>query len=163
MTRVHSVEDMPKLVGSDLGVTDWLLVEQSMINEFGRSTLDMDWLHVDPERARREGPFGGSIAFGFWTLSLLTHFSHQVGMWPKDALFALNYGLDRVRWTAPILVGSRIRMRCHLQAFEPRDSDRYLVRTLNTVELEDGQTALIAEWLGLFQGHPVRKIADPAQ
>jgi len=142
---------MPALVGRELGVTEWLTVEQEMIDAFGASTRDMDWMHIDPERARREGPFGGPIAFGFWTLSLLTHFSHEVGMWPQDVSFGLNYGLDRVRWIAPVLVGSRIRMRCVLQGFEPREPGRYLVRTLNTVELEDQRPALVAEWLGVFQ------------
>lgn len=146
----YTVEEMLQRVGAELGVSDWLVVEQAMIDGFGRSTKDMEWLHVDPERAAREGPYGGAIAFGFWTLSMLTYFSHEIGMWPDDVAYGLNYGLDRVRWLNPVPVGSRIRMRCTLADFEDRGDNRYLIRTSNVVEMEDLRPVLIAEWLGLF-------------
>jgi len=146
----YFMSDMPDLVGRELGVTDWLEVRQDLVNGFGASTFDLDWMHIDPERAARESPFGGPIAFGFWTLSMLTYFSHNVGMWPQDAAIGLNYGLDRVRWINPVKIGARIRMRCTLRGFELREDGGYLIRTSNIVELEDGRPALAAEWLGVF-------------
>lgn len=150
--RRYLMSDMPGLIGQELGVSDWLEVTQDLVSGFGASTLDLDWMHIDPERAARESPFGGTIAFGFWTLSMLTHFSHNLGMWPHDTAFGLNYGLDRVRWINPVKIGARIRMRCTLHGFEPRDDGGYLIRTNNVVELEDERPALVAEWLGVF--HP---------
>jgi acyl dehydratase len=151
IAREFTCEEMKVRVGQELGVSDWLLVTQKMIDQFSESTRDPDWIHVNPERAARETPFGGTIAFGFWTLSMLTHFSHQIGMWPKDVEYALNYGLESVRWVAPVPVGARIRNRCVLKSFEERDAGRFMIRTANTVELEHSERpALVAEWLGLF-------------
>jgi len=82
---------------------------------------------------------------------MLTHFSHEVGMWPVDVAYALNYGLDRVRWIHPVKVGSRIRMRCTLAELSERDDGRLLIRTSNLIEIEgEPRPALSAEWLGLF-------------
>lgn len=151
MAAGYTLQQMRARVGSELGVSGWLKVEQPMIDEFARSTKDLDWLHVNPAWAARETPYGGTIAFGFWTLSMLTHFSHQVGMWPVDVAYALNYGLDRVRWVHPVKVGSRIRMRCTLAELSERGDDRLLIRTSNLVEIEgESRPALTAEWLGLF-------------
>lgn len=147
----YTVQDMRTRVGSELGVSGWLKVEQPMIDEFARSTKDPDRLHVNPAWAARETPYGGTIAFGFWTLSMLTHFSHEIGMWPVDVAYALNYGLDRVRWIHPVKVGSRIRMRCTLAELSERDGGRLLIRTSNLIEIEgESRPALSAEWLGLF-------------
>jgi acyl dehydratase len=144
-------DELQARVGQELGVSDWFTVTQPMMDMFSQSTCDPDWIHVDPQRAARETPFGGTIAFGFWTLSMLTHFSHEIGMWPKDVAYALNYGLDRVRWISPAPVGSRIRNRCVLLALEARPDDRVLIRTANTIEIEHhDRPALVAEWLGLF-------------
>jgi acyl dehydratase len=151
IARQFTCAEMKEQVGEELGVSDWLLVTQDLIDKFSESTRDPDWIHVDPERAARETPFGGTIAFGFWTLSMLTHFSHQIGMWPKEVEYALNYGLDRVRWVAPVPVGALIRNRCRLISFEERDPGRFMIRTANTLELEGSERpALVAEWIGLF-------------
>ncbi len=161
MAARYTVEDLRQRVGRELGVSDWFEVQQAMMDEFARSTNDHDKLHTSPEWAARETPYGGTIAFGFWTLSMLTRFSHEIGMWPIDAAYALNYGLDRVRWVQPVPVGSRIRMRCTLAALEPRGEQHLRIRTNNVIEIE-GETrpALTAEWLGLFildqHGHPKR-------
>jgi acyl dehydratase len=146
-----TVSELSEMVGQELGVSRWIDVSQALIDQFGAATLDLDWVHVDPELAKANSPFGGTIAFGFWTLSMLTYFSHDVGMWPKDVALGINYGLDRVRWLSVVPVGSRIRNHCSLVAFDERDDGRYLIRTSNTVEIEGGEKpALIAEWLGLF-------------
>jgi acyl dehydratase len=142
---------MMERVGFEIGVSDWILVEQSLINQFSESTKDHDWLHIDPERAKDEGPYGGPVAFGFWTLGMLTHCSHQIGMWPSDVAYGINYGLDRVRWIQPVPIGSQIRMRSSLTSLNKRDDRRFLIKTRNTMEI-DGQArpAMVANWLGLF-------------
>lgn len=151
MAARYTVEDLRARIGSELGVSDWLAVEQAAIDEFGRATRDMDELHVDPAWAARETPYGGTIAFGFWTLSMLTHFSHEIGMWPVDVAYALNYGLERVRWINPVPVGARIRMRCTLAELSDRGDGQLLIRTHNLIEIEgEERPALTAEWLGLF-------------
>jgi acyl dehydratase len=149
--RKYTCDDLEKMQGSELGASQWLTVTQDLIDGFGKSTRDDDWLHLDPERAARETPYGGTIAFGFWTLGMLTHFSHEIGMWPSDIAYGLNYGLDRVRWISPVPVGSRIRNRCVLTGFDERGAGQFLIRTSNTIEIEGkDRPALIAEWLGLF-------------
>jgi acyl dehydratase len=158
----RTFEEMLTRIGSELGVSSWLQVDQPLIDGFGRATKDMDWLHVDPKRARAEGPYGGTIAFGFWTLSMLTHFSHEIGMWPSDVAYGLNYGLERVRWLHPVKVGSRIRMRCTLLDLKDRGNDRFLIRTSNQLEIEGvSRPALVAEWLGMFVRAPRSSAGDP--
>jgi acyl dehydratase len=161
--RKVTCAEMKTRIGEELGVTGWFEVTQALIDQFGASTCDPDWIHVDPERAARETPFGGSIAFGFWTLSMLTHFSHQVGMWPSDAAYALNYGLERVRWISPVPVGARIRNRCRLIGFDERDPGRFMIRTANQVEIEGAERpALVADWLGLFLTEAAARTGAPA-
>jgi acyl dehydratase len=158
--RRFTCAELGTMVGEELGVTPWVTITQEMITKFGESTNDLDWIHLDPERAARETPYGGSIAFGFWTLSMLTYFSHQIGMWPTDIDYALNYGLDKVRWVAPAPVGARIRNRCKLLSFKTRAADQFMIRTLNEVELEGSERpAVVAEWLGVF----VRKAAEAGE
>jgi acyl dehydratase len=153
--RKYTCNDLLRMKGSELGVSQWLTVRQDLIDGFGESTKDDDWLHLDPERAARETGFGGTIAFGFWTLAMLTHFSHEIGMWPRDIAYGLNYGLDRVRWISPVPVGSRIRNRCVLIGFDERGEGQFLIRTSNTIEIEGKERpALLAEWLGLFVRSP---------
>jgi acyl dehydratase len=151
MAARYTIEELRARLGQELGTSDWLTVEQDLIDEFARSTKDLDKLHVNPAWAARETPYGGTIAFGFWTLSMLTHFSHEVGMWPVDVDYALNYGLERVRWVHPVKVGSRIRMRCTLAELTDRGEGGLLIRTSNLIEIEgEARPALTAEWLGLF-------------
>jgi acyl dehydratase len=151
MAARYTIEELRARLGQELGTSDWLTVEQDLIDEFASSTKDLDKLHVNPAWAARETPYGGTIAFGFWTLSMLTHFSHEVGMWPVDVDYALNYGLERVRWVHPVKVGSRIRMRCTLAELTDRGEGGLLIRTSNLIEIEgEARPALTAEWLGLF-------------
>jgi len=154
MTEPHSAftfDTAAALVGAELGVTAWHPVTQEQVDQFADVTRDHDWMHVDPERARREGPYDGTVSFGFYTLSLLTAFSHEVGLWPGDASYGLNYGLNRVRWMAPVPVGSRIRGRFVLTGFDPHPSGGHMSTTEVTVEIEgEEKPAMVAEWLGLF-------------
>ena len=148
-------------VGREIGVSAWHRVTQEQVDRFADVTRDHDWMHVDPERARRELPHGGTISFGFYTLSLLTAFSHEVGLWPDGADYGLNYGLNRVRWMAPVPVGRRIRGRFVLEAFDPHPSGGFLSTTRATVEIEgQDKPAMVAEWLGLFMARGGRGLAD---
>ena len=134
-------------------LSDWVRVEQRLIDQFASSTLDADWLHIDPERARRDAPFGGTIAHGFWSLSILTHLLRNASGtdYPPGVQYALNYGFDRIRFPAPVPVGSCIRGRCRFLTAEERIDGRFLVRTENTVEVENSdKPAVVAEWLHLL-------------
>jgi len=133
--------------------SDWFVVPQDLIDQFGAATCDRHWIHNDPARACRESPYAGTVAHGFWTLSLLSHLSRQAtgGGYPPDALFGINYGLDHVRFPGPAPVGSRIRLTYKLVDVEARGGGRYLVKTENVVEVEgQPKPALVAEWLFLL-------------
>ena len=102
------IKDLPGLVGTEVGVSDWLLVDQDRVNKFADATGDHQWIHVDVERAKKESPFGGPIAHGFLTLSLLPSLGWQV-FTSEGAKMGVNYGCNKVRFMAPVPVGSRVR------------------------------------------------------
>ena len=147
----YSLSTINNFVGQELGVTQWMTVVQERINNYADFTGDHQWIHVDVERARRESPFGSTIAHGYLTLSLASSWQYELGIVPAGVSEALNYGLGRVRFLAPVKVGSRIRDRVVLLAVEPKDKSRILLKTQNTIEIE-GETrpALIAETLTLL-------------
>jgi acyl dehydratase len=147
----YDVSDLGQLVGQELGVSDWLTVDQERINQFADCTGDHQWIHVDVERARWESPLGSTIAHGYLTLSLLAAMQMGLDIIPKGVSQALNYGLDRVRFIAPVKAGARIRNRVMLLAAEPQDKGRLLLKFQNTVEIEEEKKpALIAETLALL-------------
>jgi acyl dehydratase len=125
-------------VGRELGVSDWVTVDQSTIDRFADVTGDHQWIHVDAERARRESPYGGTIAHGFLTLSLLPAMRNEVGVIPAGVERTINYGLDRVRFMEAVPAGARIRCRIELTGVEPK-GDGVLMRTRNTIELEGSE------------------------
>jgi acyl dehydratase len=148
--QFQTIEQMAQHVGQEVALSDWLTITQDRITSFAHVTDDPDWMHIDVERART-GPVGTTIAQGFLTLSMLLYFSHQTRYRPPNIDYAFNYGLNRVRWLTPVRVGARIRNRTVLKALDPRGDGRYLVTTLNTVEIEGEQKpAMVAEWLGLI-------------
>ena len=137
-------------VGRQIGITPWMTIDQERIDLFAKVTEDFNPLHVDPATAKA-GPYGATIAHGFLTLSLLSHFSYQVGLAPEGVAYALNYGFERVRFMAPVRVGSRIRNRIVLTDVSDKGAGRFMFRTQNTVEIEGGpKPAVVADWLGLF-------------
>jgi acyl dehydratase len=147
--QFDTFEEMAQHVGSEVAVSDWLTVTQERVTAFAHATDDPDWMHIDVDRAR-QGPLGTTIAQGFLTLSMLLFFTHQTRYRPENIDYALNYGLNRVRWITPVRVGARIRNRTVLKAVTPRASSRYLITTINTVEIEGApKPAMVAEWLGL--------------
>lgn len=117
MRRFTSVEDMESEVGKEVAVSDWLVLAQERVNLFAEATDDPQWIHVDVERAKRESPFGGTVAHGFLTLSLLPKFIEQVIDMPPGKM-SINYGLNKVRFPAPMPVGGKIRGRFSLLAVE---------------------------------------------
>ena len=147
----YDINTLEQFVGQELGVSDWLTVDQERINEFADCTGDHQWIHVDIERAQRESPLGSTIAHGYLTLALLSAMLMELGVVPAGVSRALNYGLDRVRFMAPVKAGARIRTRVVLVAVDPQGKGRLLLKTQNTVEIEgEIKPALIAETLALL-------------
>ncbi|MBK9244912.1 MAG: MaoC family dehydratase [Burkholderiales bacterium] len=134
-------------VGTEIGVSEWITVTQPMVDDFARTTGDDFYLHVDPQRAAAL-PFGGTIAHGFLTLSLLAPMGYQACPYVEGARFPLNYGFDRVRFVAPVPVGRRVRGHFVLRRAQiVSDSQRQLTYEV-TVEVEgSSRPALVAEWL----------------
>jgi acyl dehydratase len=138
-------------IGDELGVSDWLTVDQARIDQFAECTGDDQWIHVDVERAKRESPFRGTIAHGYLTLSLIARLSMQIGVLPKDVVAGLNYGLDKVRFLAPVRAGARVRLRVTLVGVEPKEAGQMVIKTSNTLEVEGSdRPALVAEALALL-------------
>jgi acyl dehydratase len=147
----YDISTLEQFVGQELGVSDWLTVDQERINEFADCTGDHQWIHVDVERAQRESPLGSTIAHGYLTLALLPAMLMELNIVPEGVSQALNYGLDRVRFIAPVKAGARIRTRAVLRAVELQDKGPLLLTFQNTVEIEDEKKpALIAETLALL-------------
>ena len=144
----YTLATIRDFVGKELGVSDWITVDQQRINAFADCTGDHQWIHVDAERARRESPFRTTIAHGYLTLSLVASMAQDLGLVPENTQAAFNYGLDKVRFVAPVKAGARIRLRTTLMSVEDRGPGQYLMKSNNTVEIEgDERPALIAETL----------------
>lgn len=142
------------MAGKNLGTSEWLEITQDTVNQFAECTHDHQWIHVDVERAKKESPFGGPVAHGYLTLSLLASMTMKMGVVPKDTAAALNYGLDKVRFLAPVLVGSKVRLHTKLISFDEKNG-QYLMKTENTMEIEGSdKPALIAETLAMLVPAP---------
>jgi len=138
-------------VGRELGVSEWVAIEQPRINAFADCTGDHQWIHVDVERAKRESPFRGPVAHGYLALAMIAPLSMEVGIIPRDAAAGLNYGIDKVRFLAPVPAGARVRLRVSLLGVEPREGGQIVMKTRNTLEVEGSEKpALIAETLALL-------------
>jgi acyl dehydratase len=114
---IQNLEELKKMVGLEVGVSDWHEVTQDAVNKFADATLDHQWIHIDPERARRESPFGGPIAHGYYTLSLAPYLLDLV-MDVKEKKMGVNYGLNKLRFTAPVPIPSHVRLRATLSQVE---------------------------------------------
>ena len=150
-TSAPTYDQLRAMVGQELGVSGWIVVDQHRIDQFAQCTGDRQWIHVDPERARRESPFRTTIAHGYLTLSVIGALSQEMGVIPENTQAAFNYGLDRVRFLAPVRVGSRIRLRATLISMEDKGPGQYLMKFSNTIEIEgEEKPALLAETLAMF-------------
>ena len=138
--------DLSTWTGREVAVSDWLEIAQAKVDEFADATLDRQWIHVDPERAARESPFGGTIAHGFLTLSLLSHL-YQTCIRLEPRRMGINVGFNRVRFTAPVKVGTRIRGRFALDRVEAvKDGLQFVWKV--TIESEGSdRPACVAEWV----------------
>ena len=154
-TKPYTMATVQDFVGRELGVSGWVTVDQDRINQFAACTGDRQWIHVDVDRARRENPFGRPIAHGYLTLSLVAAMVMELRVIPPDAVTGLNYGLDRVRFVAPVKAGARVRTRATLIAAEPQKGGRMLIKLQCTLEIEgDTKPALVAEVLCMLIGRP---------
>ena len=147
----YGMATLREFVGRELGVSRWMAVDQARIDAFAACTGDHQWIHVDTERARRESPFGGTIAHGYLTLSLAAALAMEMGLVPVDAKAGLNYGLDKVRFVAPVRAGARVRNRIVLLSVEDKGNGRVLVTTQNTLQVEgEEKPALVADILAML-------------
>ena len=145
---IASIEDIRSRVGSEIGVSDWILVDQARIDAFAEITEDHQFIHVDPERAAKT-PFRGTVAHGFLTLSLLSRMADGVMLRPESLRMAVNYGFDKVRFMGPVKSGKRIRGRFRMLSAEEKRASQWQITYEVTVEIEDEEKpALIADWIG---------------
>lgn len=145
------IEDLADKAGQEIVVSDWLEVTQQRIDQFAEATGDHQWIHVDAERARRDSPFGAPIAHGFLTMSLLSHFLNESLVFGKTRM-GVNYGFNRLRFTAPVKVGSRLRARFKLKEFQRIEGGVQMTWDI-VMECEgEPKPALVAEWVGRRYG-----------
>ena len=145
-----SLDEIRARVGGEVGVSSWLTIGQDRIDTFADATEDHQFIHVDPEAAAKT-PFGGTIAHGFLSLSLLSRMGAEAMLIPEGLKMAVNYGLDRVRFLAPVRSGKRVRGRFILDSVEEKAPGQWLMRHNITVEIDGEQKpALTAQWLGLM-------------
>lgn len=144
---IASLGALKNLVGREIGITGWLELTQERINRFADVTEDRQWIHVAPERAAKESPYGSTIGHGFLTLSLLSHFLSQLPQPREGARMSVNYGLNRVRFPAPVPAGAKIRARFVLGNL--KEEETFLDATYSvSIEREGGdKPCCVAEWI----------------
>ena len=147
---VANLDEIRARIGEEVGVSGWLTVDQPRIDAFAEATEDRQFIHTDPAAAALT-PFGGTIAHGFLSLSLLSRMGAEAMLLPDGLRMAVNYGLDRVRFLAPVKAGKRVRGRFVLDSVEEKAPGKILMRHMVTVEIEgEDKPALSAVWLGLM-------------
>jgi acyl dehydratase len=144
---LESLKSLEEFAGREIAVTDWLTVTQERILQFAEATEDRQWIHVDAERARRESPYRATVAHGFLTLSLLSYFVRQAIQLPNEVQRTINYGLNRVRFPAPVRAGERIRARIRLTTYRELPNSVEAVFDL-VVETQGAEKpCCVAEWI----------------
>jgi len=144
-------DDYIRMVGSEVGVSNWHLVDQKRIDAFADITEDHQYIHVDPERAARETPYGTTVAHGFLTVSMLSVFSYEALPKIAGAKRGVNYGFDRLRFISPVKAGSQLRGRFTLISAKMRGADVLETHTSVAVEIQGAvKPALVADWIGLI-------------
>lgn len=146
MRKFASLEELQAAVAQEVAVSDWVEIDQARIDSFADATCDHQWIHVDPERCRRESPFGSTVAHGFLTLSLIS------GMYERSvqldgARMVINYGLNKVRFPAPVPVGSRVRARLLLESVTPVEGADQLLWQVTMEREGGGKPVCVAEML----------------
>jgi acyl dehydratase len=147
---IASIEEISARVGREVGVSDWILIDQARIDAFAEITEDPQFIHIDPEAAAKT-PFGGTVAHGFLTLSLLSRMAADAMPRPEGVKMGVNYGFERVRFMAPVRSGKRVRGRFTLLRFEEKKPGQWQFVHNVTVEIEgEEKPALVADWIGLI-------------
>lgn len=155
MAREISLADVPGLIGQVLGVSEWILVDQQMIDRFADATLDHQFIHVDPARAAAESPFGGTIAHGFLTLSLMSAMNFECLPTIREQTMGLNYGFDKIRFMSPVKSGRRVRGNFTLSDARFRGAGMLMTTYDVSVEIEnEKKPALTASWITIVQFDP---------
>jgi len=150
MAETVKAEDLPKLAGKELPPSEWMEITQERVNQFAEATNDFQFIHVDPEKAAQT-PFGGPIAHGFLSLSLLSYLNAQTAIFPENLAMGINYGSDKVRYLMPVRVSQRIRSRQKVLEVTEKNPGQWLMKTAVTVEIEGEETpALVAEILSML-------------
>jgi acyl dehydratase len=145
-----SLEEIQSKVGTEIGVSDWILVDQDRIDRFAEVTEDRQFIHVDPERAAKT-VFRGTVAHGFLSLSLLSRMGEDAFLQPPGVRMGVNYGFDKVRFIAPVKSGKRVRGRFFLKSAQEKRPRQWEFHHDVTVEIEgEEKPALVAEWIGLI-------------
>jgi len=148
--KIVPKEEMVNAAGTTFEPGEWILISQERINTFADCTEDHQFIHVDLEKAAKT-PFGGTIAHGFLTLSLLSKMVEGSGVVPENIVMGLNYGFDKVRFLAPVRAGKRVRGHMTVVSVDRKDDNRFLVKQSISVEIEGEETpALVAEWLAMM-------------
>ncbi|WP_319517360.1 MaoC family dehydratase [uncultured Martelella sp.] len=152
MVKDISLAEVKDYIGHEVGVSRWFTVDQSMIDTFADATLDHQFIHTDPERARAETPFGGTIAHGFLTLSLLSAMNFDCAPRVREQTMGINFGFDKVRFMAPVKCGKRVRGHFTLKEARFRGAELLAINYAVSIEIEDERKpALTAEWITLIQ------------
>jgi acyl dehydratase len=155
MPQEISLKDVKDLVGTEVGLSDWITVDQAMIDAFAHATHDDQFIHTDPKRAEAESPFGGTIAHGFLTLSLLSAMNYSALPKIREQTLGLNYGFEKVNFVAPVKSGARIRGHFHLAEARFRGASMLMTSYDVTVEIENERKhALTARWITIVQFDP---------
>ncbi|KAA1194160.1 MaoC family dehydratase [Pseudohalioglobus sediminis] len=147
--RTVPKEELVNEIGKKFAPGDWVVLDQERINTFADCTEDHQFIHIDEEKAKQT-PFGGTIAHGFLTLSMLVKMVEGIGVAPENVVMGVNYGFDKVRFLAPVRAGKRVRAHVEVLDVTAKDDNRFLIKQGISVEIEGEQTpALVAEWLSM--------------
>jgi acyl dehydratase len=147
--KIVPKDEMVNAVGTKFEPGEWLEVSQDRINTFADCTEDHQFIHIDEEKAAQT-PFGGTIAHGFLTLSLLAKLVEGNGIMPENVMMGINYGFDKVRFLAPVRAGKRVRANVEITDVDRKDDNRFLIKQSVSVEIEGEETpALVADWLSM--------------
>ena len=150
MKVLENITALKNSVGEEFGPTEWITITQKMVDDFASATQDFQWIHVDVERAKKESPFGGPIAHGFMTVSLVSRFL-ELGLQIKSVKMGVNYGLNKVRLTAAVPVGGKLRLKGTIKAVEDYPNNGAKMTIGAVIELEGSERpACIAEFVGLM-------------
>lgn len=161
MPQEISLSDVKGLIGKEIGVSDWITVTQKVIDSFADATDDHQFIHTDPARAATETPFGGTIAHGFLSLSLLSAMNYNCVPRVREQTMGINYGFDKVRFMTPVKSGARVRGRFTMAEARFRGAGMIMVTYDVTVEIEgERKPALTANWLTIIQFDPKDRPAD---